>query len=89
MNTSLLGSIFTGLDHIPTQLGKGMQCFLAAFTQALITSGPNSGRECKAPWLQSHHIRPQIREGNARLLGCIYTGFRDPIREGNDRLRGN
>ena len=40
-NARLLGCIYTGPDHIPTQLGRQLQGSLATFTQALITSRPN------------------------------------------------
>ena len=40
-NARLLGCIYKGPDHIPTQLGRGMQGSSAAFTQALLTSRPN------------------------------------------------
>ena len=33
----LLGCIYTGPDHIPTPLGRGMQGSSAAFEQGLIT----------------------------------------------------
>ena len=58
----LLGCIYTGPDHIPTQLGRGMQGSSAAFTQgeykgslAAFTQ-PDPIREgiAKAPWLHLH-----------------------------------
>ena len=66
----LLGCIYTGPDHIPTQLGRGMQRLLGCiYTSHIPTQLQMQG--CLAAFTQA--LIP-IREVNARLLGCIYTG---------------
>ena len=67
------GSLAAFTEALVTS-SRGSQGSMAAHTQALITHRPNWGGNARPLGCIDHIPTQLIREGNARLLGCIYTG---------------